>query len=91
MLLLSGSIESEIRIKGGTGMSTIYDNSVTATPIAANCGHKLPCGVCRLMMCMCPINGTPVVTPTWTASTSASTDVELTSQTKAEYKEGEQE
>jgi len=70
-------------------MNTIYDNSLTVTPIAADCGHKLPCGVCRLMMCMCPINGTPVVTPTWTVSTGK--DVELTSKTKVAYKEAKDE
>lgn len=71
-------------------MNTMYDNSVTVAPIAGNCGHKLPCGVCRLMMCMCPINGTPFVTPTWTVCTGTGEDVELTSKTKVAYKEGEQ-
>ena len=71
-------------------MNTMYDNSVTVAPIAADCGYKLPCGVCRLMMCMCPIQSTLVATPTWTVCTGTGKDVELTSKTKVAYK-GEQE
>ncbi|MBO7449761.1 MAG: hypothetical protein J6U54_05270 [Clostridiales bacterium] len=65
-------------------MNTVYDNSVTTTPIAGNCGHRLPCGVCRLMMCMCPINGTPVVTPTWTACNGPEYEVKTTTGTTTE-------
>lgn len=62
-------------------MNTINTDSVTFTPIANSCGHKLPCGVCRLMMCICPINGTPVVTPSWTFCNGPDNEV-LTSETK---------
>lgn len=60
------------------GTVTAESLTYTGTSAMGYCGYKLPCGVCRLMMCMCPINGTPVATPSWTVCTGTGDDVELT-------------
>lgn len=64
------------------GTVTAESLTYTVTSAMGYCGHKLPCGVCKLMMCMCPINGTPVITPTLTVTTGTGGDTELTSETK---------
>lgn len=43
----------------------MIQNTGTTASYSNYCGNRLPCGICRLMMSVCPIGGQPTVVPTW--------------------------
>lgn len=51
----------------------------TSTTYSTSCGYRLPCGLCRLMNTMCPLQYPGTVTPTWSWETY---DVNLSTDTK---------
>ena len=52
---------------------SVSSSTITNTTMAC-CGNRLPCGVCRLLMCMCPNPlGAVSPTPTWTVTTATNT------------------
>ena len=46
------------------------------TVYIAECGHRLPCGICRLTMCNCPKGNLYNVTPTWITTGTGTAPVE---------------
>ena len=51
----------------------------TSTTYNQSCANRLPCGVCRLMYTMCPLQQNWTVHPTWSWKTNY---VELGTDTK---------